>query len=124
MTAILSWAVGNPMVILAMIGVFTFTSIGSEVKGWFTGRAAVRSAVTPWVKAVAKRDRAAAAKEQILSDTRQAKADAEQIIAELNAAFEAAEIKRRLAGVDECHWTDDDIRMLNAGDRGSRATGN
>jgi hypothetical protein len=114
MGAILSWVMGNPMIILAMIGVFTFTSIASDVKAWWSERQAVAVAVQPWQKAVAERDEAAQIKEGILELTREAKLNAEQQIAELTAHFEEQEIKRKLAGLAECSWSDDDIKLLNA----------
>lgn len=114
MGAVFSWILGNPMIILAMIGVFTFTSIASDVKAWWNERHAVAAAVQPWQRAVAERDEAARVKEGILDKTNEAKLNAEQQIAELQAHFEEQEIKRKLAGLAECSWSDDDLKLLNA----------
>lgn len=114
MGAILSWLLSNPLSILAMIGIFTFTSIGSDIKHWFAERHAVQQAVKPWVKAVAERDQAAAQKEEILDEALNAKVKAELAISEIQARFENEDYKRKLAGTPECYWSDDDLRLLNS----------
>jgi hypothetical protein len=114
MGAIISWILGNPMIILAMIGVFTFTSIASDVKAWWNERHAVAAAVQPWQRAVSERDQAAKVKEGILEKTIEAKLNAEQQIEEFRAHVEEQEIKRKLAGLAECTWSDDDLKLLNA----------
>ncbi len=114
MGAVFSWVLSNPMIILAMIGVFTFTSIASDVKAWWSERHAVAAAVQPWQRAVSERDQAAKVKEGILEKTIEAKLNAEQQIEEFRAHVEEQEIKRKLAGLAECTWSDDDLKLLNA----------
>jgi hypothetical protein len=114
MSAIISWVLGNPLIILSLIGMFTFTSIFSEAKAWLAERHAVTAAVQPWIKAVAERDAAAAQKEDILNRANEARVVAEQSINELQAQFDEEDAKRKLTAAADCAWSDDDIRLLNA----------
>lgn len=114
MGAIISWILGNPLIILAMIGVFTFTSVFSDARAWWSERHAVQTAVKPWIEAVARRDRIAKAQDEILVEAAQAKQKAEDEVNELKDQFEHEDIRRKAAGAADCNWSDDDVRLLNA----------
>ena len=113
MSAIFSWIVGNPLIILGLIGVFTFTSIASDVKAWWSERSAVHAALTPWVQAVSDRDQVAQRQEQILNEAIEAKQKAEKDVVDLTFEYEQEDIRRKLAGAADYNWSDDDLRVLN-----------
>jgi hypothetical protein len=58
-----------------------------------------------------------ATKEKITQDALTARDNHVNELALLRAELDAAEISRRTSGVADCHWSDDDLRLLNAGNR-------
>lgn len=108
--SLFGWLISNPMVILIGLGVFAFSSVLSDVKGYFHSQDLVR----PWVQAVKDRDAAAVIKDQMTEEALLARENAFEEIQVLHAQLDEAEAARNLAGVVECRWTDDDARVLNS----------
>lgn len=116
MGVILSFLVGNPMVILGLLGVFVFTSVGADLKGWYREHQIVK----PWAAAVKERDDAAGIKDQIAIQAIQSRETANVEIESLRMQLDAAEAQRKAMGVADCPWSDDDLRMLNGGRPGAK----
>lgn len=110
-TSLLTSILGNPMMILMAIGVFFATSWASDVRGFFEKR----NVVQPYIMAVQERDRAIERKEKITQDALTARDNHVHELARLRAEMDAVEISRRTQGAADCHWSDDDLRLLNAG---------
>lgn len=111
MGAILGFLVANPMVILGFLGVFVFTSVGSEIKSWWHEHQVIK----PWVAAVKERDEASQIKETIAIQAIASRENSLNEIAQLKSELEAAEMDRKVRNVADCPWSDDDARVLNNG---------
>jgi hypothetical protein len=107
------WLLGNPTVILAIIGVWLASSWWGDVKNWWETEAATR----PLVAAIEARDKVADLKDKMINDALLARDNAHVEIAELRAHLDDAEAARKVAGVPDCTWSRDDIRLLNSGRR-------
>jgi hypothetical protein len=110
-TSILGFLLANPMVILGFLGVFVFSSIGSDIKGWYRERQVIK----PWIAAVKERDAASSVKEAIAIQAIESRESSLHEISDLRTQLEAAELERKAKNTTECPWTDDDIRVLNSG---------
>ena len=110
MGAIISFLLGNPMVILGLLGVFTFTSIAGDARAWWKERQAVK----PFIVAIAEHKEAAEVKEAILKNALEANEHAQEYIEALQAKQEEDAKARTAAGAVDCSWSDDDLRLLNS----------
>lgn len=100
----------NPTVIFGVIMAVVVASWASDVRAFFN----TRDLIKPWQQAVKDRDDAIERKDKLTETALLARDNAKTEIQELRAHLDDAEIKRKMAGVNECRWTDDDLRVLNA----------
>lgn len=107
--SLLSWLVSNPMMILGAIGIWVATGWISDVKGYFDKRAVAR----PLIEAIGERDRAVETKDKLVREALFARDNAQVEVQQLRAELDEAEIKRKVAGVPDCVWSRNDIRLLN-----------
>lgn len=107
--SLLSWVVSNPIMILGAIGIWFATGWISDVKGYFEKRQITRE----WAWQVDQRDKASEVKDEMITNALFARDNAQVEIAKLRAELDDAEIKRKVAGIADCTWSDHDIRLLN-----------
>jgi hypothetical protein len=102
----------NPTAILALILVWSGTSVYRGVTEWVNQRKVVR----PYVEAVAQRDRAARFKDELLEALAKDKEIADAEATKWREAVEAYERTRQPVpgSAGDCVWSPDDIRVLNS----------
>ncbi len=108
-TSILSWFASNPLMILGAIGIWVATGWISDVKGYF----AERSLAAGYTRVIEERDQIAAKKDAIIVNALQEREKINAELSQLQAHLDDAEIARKTAGVPDCVWSRDDIRLLN-----------
>lgn len=107
----------NPAVLVAILGVWSVTSVYHGVTKWIDERKVIR----PYVNALAQRDRAVKFKDEMLEALAKDKEIKDAEADKLRETIEAYERTRvPVAGTaGDCVWSPGDLRVLNGSSRAS-----
>src|SRR5262249_171491 len=107
--SLLTWAVSNPMMILAAIGIWLATGWISDVKGWIDRR----DTAAQYQRVVADRDAVALNKDRELQKALKEQDDARTELQGLQAQVDEAEKAHVAQAGPDCVWSDADAKLLN-----------